>query len=94
MVYKDALEYEFKLRNIPYSREENFPIIYKDIQLPRTYNADFVCYRKIILEVKAVSEIVDRFFRQTLNYLKVTKYKLGILANFGEERFRYKRIVN
>lgn len=46
IVYKDALEYEFKLRNIPYSREEAFPIQYKDIKLPRTYNADFVCYVK------------------------------------------------
>ncbi len=94
IVYKDALEYEFQKRNIPYKREQGFTIEYKDIILPHGYSADFVLYNKIILEVKAVSEIIDRFFRQTLNYLKVTDYRLGIIANFGEERFKYKRVVN
>jgi GxxExxY protein len=93
IVYKDALEYEFLLRKIPYKREKSFDITYKDKQLPHKYNADFIIYDKIVLEVKAVSEIIERYFRQTLNYLKVTKFKLGIIVNFGEESLKYKRVV-
>lgn len=94
IVYKDALEYEFQKRNIPYKREQGFMIEYKDIILPHGYNADFVLYNKIIFEVKAASAIIDRYFTQTLNYIKVTKFRLGIIANFGEESFKYKRIIN
>ena len=93
IVYKDALEYEFIKRNIPYQREKNFDINYKDITLKHKFNADFVVYDKIILEVKTAGEIMTKFFKQTLNYLSVTKYKLGIIANFGEDIFRYKRLV-
>lgn len=93
-VYKEALEYEFIERNNPYKRETTFFIPYKNKILTQKFNADFVVYDKIILEVKAVNDIVDRFFRQTLNYLSAANFKLGILANFGEDRFKYKRIVN
>lgn len=92
-VYKEALEYEFKIRNIPYEREKIFDIIYKDVVLDKKYKADFVVYNKIILEVKSASTISDANKSQTLNYLKITKYKLGILSNFGEESFRFKRLV-
>ncbi len=87
VVYKDALEYEFKHREIPYEREKGFIIPYKDIVLPRMYYADFVNYNKIILEVKASDEIIVAFRRQTLNF------KLGIIGNFGEDSFTYQRLV-
>ena len=92
-VYKEALEYEFKKRNIPYEKEKIFDIHYKDIILDKKYKADFVIHSKIILEIKAVSALVDSYKSQTLNYLKATKYRLGILANFGEESFKFKRLV-
>ncbi|MBI5663163.1 MAG: GxxExxY protein [Ignavibacterium album] len=93
IVYKDALEHEFKLRNIPFQREKEFSINYKNYILPHKYYADFVVYNEIILEVKAVNGIVDEFIKQTLNYLAISKCKLGLIVNFGEESLKYKRIV-
>ena len=93
IVYKDALEYEFRQKNVPDEREREFEIEYKNIILPHKYYADFVAYDKIILEVKATNGIIDDFFKQTLNYIKAAKYKLGILTNFGEDSLKYKRLV-
>ncbi|MEO8514137.1 MAG: GxxExxY protein [Ignavibacteria bacterium] len=93
VVYKDALEIEFQLKNIPYSREKLFEVFYKGRTTNRKYNADFVVYDKIILEVKAFKRLSEDNLLQTLNYLKVAKLKLGILANFGESSFNSKRAV-
>ena len=93
IVYKDAVEYEFKKNNILYVREKEYEISYKDIILPHKYYADFVVYDKIILEIKAVNGIIDEFIKQTLNYLSASKNKLGIIVNFGEDSLKYKRLV-
>ena len=93
VVYKDALEYEFSVNKIPFSREKSYKIEYKDIILPRGYNADFVVYDKIILEVKAIESITKSHIKQTLNYLSASKLKLGLLVNFGEDSLNHKRIV-
>ncbi|MEO6733243.1 MAG: GxxExxY protein [Ferruginibacter sp.] len=93
IVYKDALEYEFKTKNIPYTREEEYKIAYKGIILPHCYNADFIVYGTIILEVKATSMIVNNFVRQTINYLKASGLQLGIIGNFGAASFTSKRVV-
>ncbi len=93
IVYKDALEYEFQKAGIPYSREEKYEVNYKDIILPHLFYADFVVFDKIILEVKGVSGIVDEHIAQTINYLKVSGNKLGLLVNFGELKLNSKRLV-
>ena len=93
IVYKDALEYEFQLRNIPYEREKTFIIKYKDKKLPHSYDADFVAFNKIALEVKAIEQLVPGNVRQTLNYLAASKLKLGLLVNFGEDSLKHKRII-
>ena len=93
IVYKDALEIEFQLQGIPYSREIMFDVFYKGHLLPRKYCADFVAYDKIILEAKAISYLDSGNFKQTLNYLAVTKIKLGLLVNFGEDKLKYQRIL-
>ena len=93
VVYKDALEYEFQKAKIPYSREKQYKIQYKEIVLPHHYNADFVVYDKIILEVKAIECLTNSNIKQTLNYLAASKLKLGLLVNFGEDSLSYKRIV-
>lgn len=93
IVYKDALEYEFKKAGIPYEREKQYEVNYKDIILPHKFTADFVVYGKIILEIKAVSGIVDEFIAQCINYLKVSQNKLAILVNFGEPKLVYKRVL-
>ena len=93
VVYKDALEHEFSINQIPFSREKSYKIKYKDIILPRGYNAGFVVYNKIILESKAVECLTNRHVKQTLNYLAASTLKLGLLVNFGEDSLTCKRIV-
>ena len=93
IIYKDALEYEFKTRMISYERERPYEIQYKTIILPRRYNADFIVYGSIILEVKASSMIATGFVMQTINYLKASGLQLGIIANFGEKSFVSKRVI-
>ena len=93
IVYKDALEYEFKSRNIEFIREKEFKIKYKDVILKHRYYADFIIHNSIILEVKASHMIVNNFVTQTVNYLKASGLQLGIIANFGEKSFTSKRVV-
>ncbi len=93
IVYKDALEYEFKSREIDFIREKEFKINYKNIILPHRYYADFVIHNSIILEVKASYMIVNNFVAQTINYRKASGLQLGIIANFGEKSFSSKRVV-
>ena len=93
IVYKDALEYEFKKGNIPYAREKKFEVIYKGIILPHNFYADFVVYNEIILEIKCASNLCDADIAQCLNYLKVSQCKLALLVNFGEKSLVHKRIV-
>jgi len=94
IVYKDALEVEFrKEKSIIYEREKSFKINYEGVILPHTFNADFYLFDSIILEAKAVSRIPYDSFKQTLNYLKVSEVKLGILINFGADRLEFERII-
>ena len=92
-VYQDALEVEFRLRNIPYEREKSIQVVYKGEPLGEPYRADFVCYGKVIVELKAVSEILGVHSAQVIHYLKAPKMKLGFLVNFGEESLNIERIV-
>ena len=93
-VYQDALEFEFKERGIPYEREKNIQIMYKGKPLGDPYRADFVCYNKIIVELKALSELDGTHRAQVINYLKATKMKLGLLINFGETSAKVERLLN
>ena len=93
IVYKDALEYEFRKAGIPFEREKKYEVIYKDTILRHHFYADFVVYDKIILEVKGVSAIVEEYVAQAINYLKVSNNKLALVVNFGELKLNYKRIV-
>jgi len=92
-VYKDALEIEFQRKQIPYNREYKYEIDYKGTVLPHYYFADFVVFENIILEVKAQQGVVDNHYKQVINYLAVSKLKLGLLVNFGEESLKFKRII-
>jgi GxxExxY protein len=92
-VYQEALAIEFERREIPYEEEKTLRIMYKNHLLKKTYDADFICYDKIIVEIKAISELHSSNFSQTLNYLKATGFKLGILVNFGAPSLEYRRVV-
>ena len=82
-VYQEALAHELKLRNIPFQEQRELKLQYKGIPLQQTYKPDFVCYDKIIVEIKAVSDLAPEHEAQLLNYLKITNMRLGLLVNFG-----------
>jgi len=93
IVYKDALEYEFRKRGIAFEREKKFDIQYKEITLAHSYYADFVVCNNIILEVKAQEGVIEEHYKQVINYLAVSKLQLGLLVNFGEASLKFKRVV-
>ena len=93
IVYKDALEYEFKINKIPFEREKEYEVNYKEIILNHKFYADFVLFGKIILEIKSADNLHPKHLSQCLNYLKISKNKLAILANFNSQSLEYKRII-
>jgi GxxExxY protein len=92
-VYQEALEIEFDQQGIPYARETQLPISYKGKTLKKLYIADFVCYNKIIVELKSLKALALEHQAQVLNYLKATGMKLGLLFNFGKISLEHKRII-
>lgn len=93
-VYQEALEIELQRQGIPYEREKELKIVYDGVELKQTYKADFVCYGKIIVELKAVSALDDAHRAQVYNYLHATGLKMGLLLNFGNaEELEKQRIV-
>ena len=93
IVYGDALEIEFKLRGIPFQREQTFNVVYKGVELQHKFKCDFICFKNIIVELKAEKGLTDIDRSQIINYLKITKYPLGILINFGESSLKYERYI-
>jgi GxxExxY protein len=81
VVYKDAMEIEFKKSEIPYEREKRFDIQYEGTILAHRFDADFFVFNSIILEIKAIWQFHSDNFKQTLNYLKASQVKPGILIN-------------
>ena len=94
-VYQEALAIEFSDRGIPFDREKEIHATYKGIELEGTFVPDFICYDKIIVELKAVKELDDVHRSQAINYAKIAGFNLSLLINFGEsslvkERFPIK----
>lgn len=92
-VYKDALEFEFKRLGLPFEKEKPYSIIYKEQKLKHFFVADFVLYNTIILEIKTGNYIGDPHIKQTLNYLKASGLRLGIVINFGSPSVEYQRVI-
>jgi GxxExxY protein len=85
---------ELSDRGIPFKPQAELPLMYKGRRLQKVFVPDFVCYDKIIVEIKAVREFGDEHRAQLHNYLKATGYKLGLLINFGHHgEVLYERIV-
>jgi GxxExxY protein len=82
-VYQECLEKEFSKRNIIFQSQFDLYLTYKGETLKQTYKSDFICYEKIIIEIKAAKEIAPEHKAQILNYLKITGLELGLLVNFG-----------
>jgi len=92
-IYQEALAIEFTRQAVPFQRESELDIFYKDIRLNKKYCADFVCFDKIILELKATEHLLNEHMGQVLNYLKASRFRLGLLVNFGEKSLHFKRII-
>jgi GxxExxY protein len=92
-VYQEAFELELQKQNIPYEREALLNIYYKGTKLKKHYSADFICYKKIVVELKALGELNTDHEPQLLNYLKTSGLKLGLLMNFGSKSLQYKRLI-
>ncbi len=93
IVYKDALETELIKNNIPYEREKSFLIDYEGTLLNRRFDVDFFVFNSIVVELKAAIQFHSDNFIQTLNYLKASRIKLGLLINFGENQLKFRRVI-
>lgn len=94
-VYQECLEKELAVRSISFRSQVELELKYKGQLLKQSYVPDFVCYDKIILELKALAGLTDQHRAQVHNYLKGTGYKLGLLVNFGHyPKVEYERIAN
>ena len=93
-VYQECLEIEFELAGVPFEAKPKLRLAYKERKLKSEFEPDFLCYDKIVLELKAVTLLVDQHRAQLHNYLKATGHKLGFLINFGQNRgVQIERIV-
>ncbi|WP_395077956.1 GxxExxY protein [Flavobacterium sp.] len=93
IVYKDALEYEFKINNIEFEREKEYTVNYKETTLKHKFYADFVVCGKIILEIKSCKNFSESHINQCINYLRVSNNKLSLLVNFNKSSLEHKRII-
>jgi GxxExxY protein len=94
IVYKDALEHEFNINNYLFVREKEYQVPYKEIILKHTFYADFVIFNKVILEIKAKQGgIGEEDLSQTINYLKISGCKVGLILNFAAAKLQIKRVV-
>lgn len=92
-VYQQAMAKELEVRKIPFRKEVQFPVLYKGHNLGCCYQADFICYDSVIVELKALEMLTGKHEAQLINYLKVTGYKRGLLFNFGQSSLKYRRRV-
>ena len=93
-VYQECLEIELELLGIPFKAQSELQLHYKGRVLKSKYIPDFICYEKIIIELKAVKALADEHRAQVHNYLKATGIRLGLLSNFGHyPKLEYERIV-
>ena len=93
-MYHEARAIEFAERGVPYRREVEIPIVYRDRRLACGYRADFVCHGDVIVELKAIRQITDIERAQVINYLKATRLSRALLINFGAASLEHKRFLN
>ncbi len=92
-VYGDAFKRELLLRNIPFEREKELTVFYKGERIESTFYEDFVCYGSVIVELKAVSNLLPIHKAQLLNYMKATGIKKGLLINFATQLLEFEKYV-
>jgi GxxExxY protein len=92
-VYHEALEIELTARKIPFASEVRIPIRYRDRTLTSFFQADFICFEQVIVEIKALKELTNIEEAQALNYLRVARLSVGLLINFGTPSLQRKRFA-
>ncbi len=93
-VFQECLEMELADQVIPFVAHPSLALSYKGRPLKQSYTPDFICFGKIIVEIKAVSMLVDEHRAQLHNYLRATRHRLGLLVNFGHfPKIEYERIA-
>lgn len=93
-VYQECLELEFGDQDVPFVAHQHLALTYKGRLLKQTYTPDFICFGRIVLEIKAVSALTDEHRAQVHNYLRATGHRLGLLVNFGHfPKVEYERIA-
>lgn len=92
-VYQEALAFEFDLRKLPYRREAELPVFYKEKRMSATYRPDFVCYDSVVVELKALARLSGSEEAECLNYMKAGGFESGLLPNFGAKSLEFRRIV-
>jgi GxxExxY protein len=93
-VYQECLEIELAAQGIPFRAQAELALRYKERELKQKYVPDFICFEKLIVEIKAVTDVTDVHRAQVHNYLRATGYRLGLLINFGHyPKLEYKRVV-
>ncbi|WP_029035336.1 GxxExxY protein [Salinimicrobium terrae] len=93
-VYQEVLAKEFVKEEIPFEKERKLNLYYEGEELDKFFKADFLCYDKIIVELKSVAFLNKNLESQVINYLKVTNKEVGLLINFGEKSLKWKRFIN
>jgi len=93
VIYQRALEYEMELNKIPFSREQELPIFYKEKQIG-TRRVDFLIQSVICLELKAIIQVENVHLAQAINYLEAFNLEIGLLVNFGKTSLEFKRLTN
>lgn len=91
-VYHNSLQEEFDRKKLKYMEKKRLKVIYKNKQVG-IYGPDFIVEDKVIVEIKAVDVVPKIFEKQLYSYLKATKYKIGILVNFGGDRLDIRRRI-
>lgn len=93
-VYFEVLEKAFLKNDIPFTSKKKLELYYEGVALKKQAMVDFVCFDKIIVELNSANLITEGSKRQVVNFLKATRFKLGLLINFGETSLTWKRLIN
>lgn len=90
--YENSLVVEFQKNGIQYSQQQRFNVLYKDVMVGE-YIPDLIVDNKIVVDTKVIEKITDHEIGQMINYLKITKLRVGLIINFKYARLEWKRVV-
>ena len=92
-IYQESMEIELRSRSIPFRAKDKVELRYKGRLLESYYRPDFICFESVIVELKAIEELRSVEAAQVINYLKATKFQVGLLLNFGTQSLEKRRFV-